>query len=187
MYNIIRIHKPIKEYPCALEMSTLSTIPEFLRKAITIQNHELWLDTIDGYQVVPVGSVIGYEKCDHTASGYNCWFIANSKDLVKINGIFYTKPVIIHGLLIPAQEDPQPVWVHSCNLTYNGDGTATLNTDSGKVSGRIGIDFILSHGMKKDGKPNASILTTFDEDYNDYTICDENGNDIGKLSEIYPA
>ncbi|MBQ2835633.1 MAG: hypothetical protein IJE68_02210 [Clostridia bacterium] len=189
MYDIIYIHsRPVSHQSTTVEISTLSTIPEHLRNAITIIDCELQLDNVEGFQTVPMGSVICYEKSDRTVSGYNCWAIGKvGIDLVKKNGIFYTKPIVIPAMLIPAKEDVKPVWVNSCNLTYNGDGTATMKTDFGQVTGRIGIDFILCHGMKSDGGPAASILATYDESYNDYIICDEAGNDIGKLCELYPA
>ena len=188
MYNIIRIHTPaVKLQDNVVEISTLSTIPVFLRKAITLANHQLWLDNVDGLGNAPIGSVIAYEKSDLTYSGYNCWFVGRTIDLVKIDGIFYTKPHIIHAMLIPDTDEARPLWVNSSNLTYNGDGTATLETDNGTVTGRIGIDFIISHGIKKNGKPNASILSPYDESYNDYIVCDNSGKDIGKLCELYPA
>lgn len=189
MYETIRIHSPaIAHQSNAVEVSTLSTIPEFLREAITLENYRLLLDNAQGYKSVPLGSVICYEKSDKTLSGYNCWSIGQIDiDLVKINGIFYKKPHIIHAMLIPAEDEAKPVWVNSCKLTYNGDGTATLNLENKSVSGRIGIDFILCHGMRKNGKQNASILATTDEAYNDYIVCDDSGKDIGKLCELYWA
>lgn len=189
MYDIIYIHsRPVEHQHNAVEISTLSTIPEHLRKAISIVNCELWLDNENGCMTVPMGSVICYEKSDVTESGYNCWSIGRlGINLAKVDGIFYTKPTLIHAMLIPAKEDVKPVWVNACNLTYNGDGTVTMKTDYGQATGRVGIDFILCHGMKEDSKPQASILATYDKSYNDYIICDESGKDIGKLSELYPA
>lgn len=174
MYNIISIHRPVIQGQKTVQVYTLSTIPEFLREAITIVDCELHLDSIDGGEVAPLGALIGYEECgDLTPSGYNCWQI--------------TEPAKAQAMLIPAKEDVKPVWVNACNLIYNGDGTATLNTDGHNFTGRIGIDFILCHGMKSDGGPDASILATYDESYNDYIVCDKAGNDIGKLCELYPA
>lgn len=189
MYKTIRIQTPaVAQQSNAVEISTLSTIPSFLREAVILGNHRLWLDNVDGCKSAPMGSVIGYEKSDQTASGYNCWFIGQTGiDLVKIDGVFYTKPPIIHAMLIPAKDEVKPVWVNSCNLSYNGDGTVTLKTDTGNLTGRIGIDFILNYGMKRNGKPNASILTTYDESYKDYIVRDDAGKDLGKLCELYPA
>lgn len=192
-YNIIRIHTPAVAHPSnAIEVSTLSTIPKFLREAITLENHQLWLDNIEGCKCAAMGSIICYEKSDQTASGYNCWSVGQANiDLIKSDdGVFCTKSRIIHAMLIPTKDEAKPVWVNSCPLTYNGDGTVTLVTDKGSVSGRIGIDFVLCHGWhdsKENGKPKASILSRYDEDYNDYIVCDESDKDIGKLCELYPA
>lgn len=187
MYEIIRIHKPVKEYRDAVEVSTLSTIPDFLSEAITLENHVLWIDNEKGIQSVPMGSVIGYKKSDKTPSGYNCWLIGNSYDFIKENGVYRTKPLILHAMLIPAVDAPRPVWVVSAGLTYNGDGTATIQTAHGPISGRIGVDFIITSGMKKNGKPNASILARYDEEYGSYGVYDENDTIVGNLAELYPA
>lgn len=189
MYDIIHIHsRPVEHQSAAVEVSTLSTIPDALREAISVVNCELWLDNENGCQTAPIGSVICYEKSNKTASGYNCWAIGQlGIDLVKKDGIFYTIPVIFPAMLIPDKEDEKPLWVKSCNLTYNGDGTATLTTVHGPVTGRIGIDFLFCLGMTEVGNTKADILATYDESYNDYIVCDQNGNELGKLSELYPA
>lgn len=189
MYNIIRIHSPaIAHQNNAVEISTLSTIPSFLRNAVSLENHQLILDNRKGFMIAPLGSVIGYESSDETDSGFNCWPIGQlGVDIVNIDGTYYTKPHIIHAMLIPAKDEAKPVWAHSCNLIYNDDGTVTLNTDGITVSGRIGIDFLLCHGMKKNGSADASILSTTDESYTEYIVCDSERKDLGKLSELYPA
>ena len=186
-YNTIRIHTPVKEYRNAVEISTLSTIPYFLKDAITLVNHELWLDNENGIQTAPLGVIVTYEKSDKTPSGYNCQVIGSALDFTKKDGIYYADPTVIHAMLIPSQEEARPVWVHSAGLTYNGDGTATLLTENGPMSGLIGIDFIVTSGMKKNGKPNASILARYDEDYSKYNVYDDNDNFLGTLAELYPA
>ena len=174
MYNTITIHRPLKKSEATITINSISMIPEFLREAITVVDAKLQFDTISGKQTAPLGALLGYEECgEQTPSGYNCWAVT---PLTKIN-----------AMLIPAQEEVKPVWVNLCGLTYNGDGTATLKTPDGQSTGRIGIDFIVCHGMKSTGGPNASILATYDESYKDYVVCDEAGKDIGKLCELYPA
>lgn len=187
MFNIIRIHTPAVALPDnVVKISTLGTIPAELREAIHIVNCKLQLDTIDGIKTVPTGSLICFEKSEETSSGYNCWAVATPHtDLVAIDGVLYKKPSITHALLIPDKDEARPLWVS--NLTYNGDGTATLHTDEGNFTGRIGIDFLLCHGMKKGGKYKVSVLATYDKSYNDYIVCDESGKDLGMLSELYPA
>ncbi len=172
MYNIITIHKPTILSEQTVKVNSLSMIPEFLREAITVKNCQLYLDTINGVEVAPLGALIGYEECGNlTPSGYNCWQIA--------------EPKLIQAMLIPELEEVKPLWVNACNLIYNGDGTATLNTNGKNFTGRIGIDFLLCHGMKANGSPDVSILTTDDSSYNDYIIRTDSGRDIGALCEFY--
>lgn len=189
LYNVIKIHAPaVAQQENSVEISTLSTIPEFLRDAISVEHHQLILDNVSGPVAVPLGSVICFEKSDKTTSGFNCWSIGQvGVNLTKVDGLFYTKPRILHAMLIPSEDEAKPLWVKHCNLTYNGDGTATININGKPSSGRIGIDFILSHGMDKNGNPKATILSTFDKDYHSYLVCDDSGKDIGLLSDIYPA
>lgn len=189
MYNTIRIHLPAVALPDnVVKISTFSTIPAELREAVQIVNCELWLDTNDGIKTAPSGSLVCFEKSEQTPSGYNCWVVATPHTaLVKVDGKTCVKPSILHAMLIPDKDEAKPLWVNGCNLTYNGDGTATLKTENGCVSGRIGIDFLLCHGLKKDSKSKVSILATYDESYNDYIVCDESGKDLGNLSDFYPA
>jgi len=186
-YDPIRIHSHRIPYQGNfVEIYTLRSIPEHLSKAIRLENHKLWLDNIEGCKCVPLGSVICYEKSDKTDSGYNCWSLGQlGIDLVKEDNTFYPKNRIIHAMLIPNKDEERPLWVLRSNLTYNGDGTATLHTDEGSFTGRIGIDFILCHGIQK--TPITSLLTRNDEAYGTYIVCDENRNDVGKLCELYPA
>lgn len=187
--NIIRIHTPAVALPSnAVEISIRSTIPDELRKAVTIINGKIRLDSDNGYQLAPAGAIIGYEKSEWTLSGYNCWVIANKRtDLVERDGTFYVKPCILHAMLIPDKDDVKPVWAHAANLTYNGDGTATFKSEAGNTTGRVGIDFLLCHGARENRTINVSILVRGEKSFYDYIVCDENNDDIGKLSELYPA
>lgn len=189
MYKMISIHEPVRQVKGNTVAVLLRTsIPEFLlnSRAIDVVNCEISFDSVNGFQTVPLGSLIGYEESNQTISRYNCWFIGRLNDFVKNDGVFYTKPPIIFAMPIPAKEDPRPVWVHSSGLIYNDDGTATLETPQKSETGRVGIDFILTYAMKKDGKPDAHILSRNDDSYKEYIVCNENGEDLGKLCELYP-
>ena len=109
-------------------------------------------------------------------------------DIIKIRRAdVQEKNAILHALLLPAKNDVKPIWVNSCLITYNSDDTATLKTDCGSSTGRIGIDFLLLHGMDEHGKPNVSLLSRNDNDFYNYVVCDIVGNIIGKLCDFYPV
>lgn len=190
MYEFIHIHEPARQVKGNTVAVLLRTsIPEFLlnSKAIDVVNCEIVFDSVSGFKTAPLGSLIGYEESNRTISRYNCWLIDRLNNLVQNDGVFYTKPPIIFAMPIPAKEESRPVWVHSSGLIYNDDGTATLETAQGSETGRVGIDFILTYGMKKDGKPDAHILRRTDDSYKEYIVCDENGEDVGKLCDLYPV
>ena len=187
MSIIINIHKVAGQKKDAIRVNNVSDIPEFLQKTITIADGMLHLECVEGNETAPLGSVIGYEQSARTASGWNTWCIGNAAtNLVEVDGVFYKKATVLPAILVPKADDEQPDWAKACNLTYNGDGTATFKTDWGFSTGRIGRDFLLLYGMKEDGSPDANILIRGEKSYYDYIVCDE-GTDIGKLSELYPA
>lgn len=188
MSIIINIHKVAGQKKDAIRVAKESDIPEFLRKTITIGDGILHLECVEGNETAPLGSVIGYEQSARTTSGWNIWCIGNAAtNLVEVDGIFYKKATVFPAMLVPKAEDDQPDWAKGCKLTYNGDGTATIKTDWGFSTGRVGIDFLLLYGMKADGTPDANILTRGEMSYYDYIICNEKGDDIGKLADLYPA
>ena len=188
MSYIIYIHKVAGQKKDAIRVTKESDIPEFLQKTITIVNGVLHLECVEGMETAPLGSVIGYEQSARTMSGWNTWCIGNAAtNLVEVDGVFYKKATIFPAMLLPEANEAQADWAKACNLTYNGDGTATIKTDWGFSTGRVGSDFLLLYGMKADGTPDANILTRGEKSYYDYIVCDENGTDIGKLSELYPA
>lgn len=57
-----------------------------------------------------------------------------------------------------------------------------------KVNDKV-PDFLEGANIRhnSDGTPDANILTKTEKSYKDYIVCDENGNDIGLLSEIDPV
>jgi len=186
MYNIVRIHaQPVALPDNVIRVSTLSTIPEELRGSIQVINCKICLNDEDGPKIEPTGSLIAYKK---TPGGYNCWAVAGPHaNIIQIGESLYVKPPKKHAILIPTQEEVIPLWAQRCNLTYNGDGTATLKTESSSITGRIGIDFLVCEGMGNGGKFFASILTREDPSYGNYLVSNDAGTDIGRLCELYPA
>lgn len=189
MFNINRIHtRPVALPDNVVKITTTSSIPAELKGAIRVINCKVQIDTIDGIKTVPTSSLICFEKSNQTPSGYNCWLVAGPHtNLITIDGTLHIKPPITHAMLIPDKEEARPLWVARTNITYNGNGTATIHTADGDFSGRIGVDFLLCHGMKKGCNYNVSLLRRSDESYDDYIVCDESGQDLGMLSELFPA
>lgn len=172
-----------------LRINTPDDIPKFLHHSIIWdkQKKELHLHNAERYEIAPFGSIICYEKSKLTHSGWICGAIEKPSNLVEINGEFYAQPNIFQAILIPEKNDEQPEWIKSCNLTYNDDGTVTIKTQDNIMTGRIGIDFLLFCGIIENDTPEAKILVRGKKAYHKYVVCDESGNDICKLSEMFPV
>ena len=142
------------------------------------------LDCVEGTEYAPLGSVIGYEKSNKTASGINTWHIANAAtNLVEENGVFYTKATVL-----PAQRvgEELPKFMEGTQIFRNEDGSWTVITSWGQSTGYPGEAYFIRYGTREDGTPSVNILTKSEESYNAYYVCDENGNIIAQLSQIDP-
>ena len=133
----------------------------------------------------PIGSVIGYEESSETSTGWNTWCIGNaSTNLVEIDGVFYKKATVMKA---QALDDEFPEFLKGAEIRHNEDGSWTIKTDWGESTGFPGKAYWVLYGVKEDGTPDANILTKTEKSYKDYIVCDENGEDIGFLSDIDPA
>ena len=159
MTNTIRIHKQAGAKKDAIRVNTINNIPEFLKSTITIEDGQVKLVCVEGVEVAPLGSVIGYEESEKTSTGWNAWCIGNEA----------------------------PDFLEGANIRHNSDGSWTIVTDWGESTGFPGEAYWVLYGQKADGTPDANILTKTEKSYKDYIVCDESGNDIGWLSEIDPA
>ena len=169
----------------AVRISKEEDIPEFLRGSVTIENGELVLDCVEGKERAPLGSVIGYEKSDKTASGMNTWNIANAAtNLVEKDGEFFTKATVFQAERVGSM---LPSFMKGAPAALNHDGSWTVTTDWGQSTGFPGEAYFVRYGTKDDGTPDVNILTKTEESYQAYYVCDENGNIIGRLSEIDPV
>ena len=187
MEKIFNIHSKLGKRKDAVRINSYADIPKFLRQVIFILHDELSFQCNGKSSNAPLGSVIGYEKSQSTITGWDCWHIENADEiLIEVNGNFYDKSKIVQAMLIPEKGSELPEWVKNCDLTYGTSRLANLKTDSKSSHGRIGIDFLLLYGIKEDGTPDADILFRGGILYRNYFICDENGNDIAKLSDLYP-
>lgn len=184
MKNIIYIHKTAGKKD-AVRISSSADIPEFLQETITIRGEKIHLGCVEGDEVCPLGSVIGWEQSNSTATGYNCWCIGNAAEsLIEKDGTFYKKPVIYKAAPLG---ETAPDFIRGANADKFPGGIWKVKTDWGESSGKIGEAYWVLYGIKADGTPDVNILTKTEKSYQDYIVCDENGNDIGALGEIDPA
>ena len=185
MKNIIRIHKQAGAKKDAVRINGVQDIPEFLRGSIDIARGKLYLNCVEGNEVCPVGSVIGYEKSEKTKSGWNCWCIANAAtNLIEKDGEFYTKATILEAV---PMTDEFPELFHGANVWRNEDGSWSYGASWGDQTGHPGEAYWVKSGVTEEGVPKGYILTKSEESYRAFIVCDENGEDIGFLYEIDPA
>ncbi|MBR3176189.1 hypothetical protein IKF26_02215 [Candidatus Saccharibacteria bacterium] len=185
MAKMIRIHKQAGQKKDAIRISKASDIPDFLRSSVDIAHGKLYLTCVEGNETCPLGSVIGYETSDKTPSGYNCWCIGNAAtNLVEIDGVFYKKATVMSAMAVTEEF---PKFLEGANITQDPDGSWSIKTDWGVSTGFPGQAYWVKYGTKEDGTPDANILTKTEKSYQDYIVCDEEGNDIGFLSKIDPA
>lgn len=184
MAKMISIHKQAGQKKDAVRISNARDIPEFLKGSISIAGGVLQLTCIEGNETCPLGSVIGYETSENTPSGYNCWCIGNAAtNLVEIDGTFYKKATVMQAMAV-TEEFPE--FLDGADIARNPDGSWSIKTDWGVSTGFPGQAYWIRYGTKSDGTPDANILTKTEKSYGDYIVCDENGKDIGYLSEIDP-
>lgn len=183
--KMINIHKQAGQKKDAVRISKVSDIPEFLKGSIDIAGDKLYVTCVEGNETCPLGSVIGYETSENTSSGYNCWCIGNAAtNLVEIDGVFYKKATVMPAMAVT---DEYPEFLKGADITHNPDGSWSIKTDWGVSTGFPGQAYWVKYGTKEDGTPDANILTKTEKSYKDYIVCDEEGNDLGFLSEIDPA
>lgn len=179
--NVIRIHKQVTRKD-AFRASNAESIPTFLRETVTFDGNEFTLICVEGTERGPVGSVIGYEESNQTATGYNCWFIGEDS-ITEIDGVFYTKATILEA---EAVSDEFPEFLRGAEIRHNEDGSWTIKTSWGESTGFPGKAYWVLY--KRDGdKVDANILTKSEKSYRNFIVCDADGKDIGFLYEIDPA
>jgi hypothetical protein len=185
MAKMINIHKQAGQKKDAVRINTPTDIPEFLKSSIDVARGLLYLTCVEGNETCPIGSVIGYEESEKTPSGWNCWCIGNAAtNLVEIDGTFYKKATVMPATAV-TEEFPE--FLKGADITHHPDGSWSIKTDWGVSTGFPGQAYWVRYGTKDDGTPDANILTKTEKSYKDYIVCDEDGNDIGSLSEIDPA
>ena len=190
MNSIIHIHKQGGAKVDAVRVSAPGDIPEFLKEKEAIELSDdglLHVTCVEGDEVGPLGSVVGYEESDNTASGYNCWFIGDpATKLDEIDGVFYTKSVEkppVYAAQLISEEFPK--FLEGAEITRNPDGSWTIKTSWGASTGFPGQAYWVLYGTDENGT-DANILTKSEKSYRNYIVCDEDGVDIGWLYKIDP-
>ena len=168
----------------AVRINSEEDIPEFLADSIHVVDGMLELDCVECVEHAPLGSVIGYEESEKTASGMNVWHIANAAtSLEEIAGVFWTVPVIYVAQRIGYEV---PSFLVGAPIEREMDGAFTIQTDWGKSKGYPEDAYFVLYGVKEDGTPDANILTKSEKSYDAYYVCTKDGEIIGKLSELDP-
>ena len=123
MTNTIRIHKQAGAKKDAIRVNTGKDIPEFLRSTIAIEGGQVKLVCVEGAEVAPLGSVIGYEESEKTSTGWNAWCIGNAAtNLIERDGVFYKKATILTAQQV---SDEAPEFLEGANIRHNSDGSWT--------------------------------------------------------------
>ena len=183
MKDIIFIHKEAGTKKDAVRVKRIQDIPDFLKDAIKVVDGKIQLECVEGTETAEFGAVIGYEVSEKTSSGYNCWVIGNAAtNLVEKNGVFYKKATVMKAVLVDKEELPS--FLFGAKTRKNADGSWTIKTSWGESTGFPGECYWVLYGKNEDGTPDANILTRTEKSFKDYLVCDENGEDLGWLSEL---
>lgn len=182
--EVVLLHKLAGQRKDAFRVESAESIPEFLRDTVVFDGKEVSLVCVEGTEKVPKGSVIGFEKSNQTSTGWNAWCIGNAREsLVEIDGVFYKKAMVVRAQKI---SEVFPEFLRGAKIRRNPDGSWTIKTSWGESTGFPGKAYWVLYGRNGENV-DANILTKSEASYKEYIVCDENGNDLGYLSEIDPA
>ena len=81
-------------------------------------------------------------------------------------------------------EEALPSFLFGAKVKKNDNGSWTIKTSWGESTGFPGECYWVLYGKNEDGTPDANILTRTEKSFKDYLVCDENGEDLGWLSEL---
>lgn len=175
----------------AFRFNSEADIPEFLRNSIHISDDGIiTLDSAEGAEAEVaerekiIGKVIAYEKSDKTESGYNAWVMDDESRIIEKDGVIYNKPTPTLALPIGQEGAETPLFLEGADITKNEDGSFSIKTDWGVSQGREGEAYWVRYGMREDGTPDANILTKSEKSFEQYFLCDSEGNIISSLKDF---
>ncbi len=188
-FNDIVIHKAVgKIRENCVYAKSLEDVPEMLLKdgAVTINNNgSISLYAIEGrvernFPVFICWEEVSAENADKVPGKFNVWPKDNGFTTLKVvGGKCYNLPSNIKASLIT---EDVPDWVTAAGfpIEREGDMFKLNRTDWGEIrTGRIGQALWCQYGEK-----DVNILDLHEKSAAEYIVSDENGNDIGILTDL---
>ncbi len=165
-----------------VRVSKEEDIPDFLKEAIKIENHELVLDCLEGIEHAPLDSVIAYEKLEN--GKMNVWNKANWKEtLNEINGVFYELPKKNRAIRVTDTIPEEIVKELGDRLTILPNGDFQIDAGWGLVSCAPYNGYLVIYGRNKDGLLDVNFLTKGTPSFMNYYVVDGDDNIVEPLSE----
>lgn len=165
-----------------VRINGVDDIPEFLKDAIKVVGDTLILDCLEGQEIVPLGSVIAYEKLDN--GKMNVWNKANWKETTReIDGVFYEIPKPYKAVKVTEELPSLVVEGLGERLTKLDDGSFQIDTGRGLAKCAPNNGYVVIYGTKEDGSLSANFLTKGTPSFEQYFVLDDEGNIIQTLVE----
>lgn len=169
-----------------VRISKKEDIPVFLKDVVKIEGDKLVLDCLEGEEIVPVGSVIAYEKLE--TGKMNVWNKANYKETtMEVDGVFYDLPkpntAIRADFLLPAYASQ----MLGDKFKELEDGTFQIEVEWGLVTCKPDNGYLVIYGKKEDGSLDVNFLTKDTPSFEQYFVLDENGQIVQSLAEYEKA
>ncbi len=181
MNEVINVTKKPGIKDCVRILSQ-SDIPENLKDVIKIEGDTLVLDCLEGEEKAPIGSVIAFEKLED--GKMNVWNKANWKETTReVDGVFYEISKINTAVSVTESVPSSIVDGLGDRLTRLEDGSYQITTDWGLATCKPNDGYFIIYGKKEDGSLDANFLAKGTPSYEQYYVCDENGNIIQSLKE----
>ena len=169
-----------------VRISSAEDVPEFLKDVVIVsRRNKIILDCLEGIEIVPLGSVIAYEKLE--SGEMNAWIKANWKETTReIDGVFYEIPKPVKAVRV-TDELPQSV-IEGLGDRFKElpDGSFQIDAGWGLVTCAPYNGYLVIYGTKEDGTLDANFLTKGTPSFEQYYLVDENG-ELGQTLSEYDA